>query len=203
MSSRDYFVVGCKVVGIYCIFLSIAYLVHAVGTFFYPADLSPDMAWSLFVDKAVIRIIPIVDLTLGIYLLMNGRVIHNIAYPQTHDNDTSITVEDVTSQGTCEVLSITSKLILAFQFAGLYLVITNFHDLLKTSSYLFTRSQISTVYSMPSLEKVTTYSQFLSSLGGTILGIYLLKPSNVLIRLALREPPKSDVNDESDYSSTE
>jgi hypothetical protein len=201
MSSRDYFIVGCKVVGIYCIFLSIDYFVHAIGTFFYPANLSPEMAWSLLVTKTVLRLIPIVYLILGVYLVKNGRVIHNIAYPPNQDNDAN-TIDTNTG----DALSMAAKIVLAFQFAGLYLIITNFPDLIKTLSFYFTQLNSSKVYSMPSqvwFEKVTTYSQFLPSLGGMLLGIYLLKANNLLTRLALKEPNGPDGNHDSDPSSND
>jgi hypothetical protein len=206
MSSRDYFVVGCKVIGIYCIFRSIEYFVHAIGTFFYPADLSPDMAWSLFVTKTVLRLIPIAYLLLGVYLLKNGRVIHNMAYPPNHDIDVNTNDVDDIPQDDGDTLSMTSKIVLAFQFAGLYLIITNFPNLINTSSFIFTQLNTSKVYSMPSqvwFEKVTTYSQFLPSLGGMLLGIYLLKANNLFIRLALKESDKPDINHESDSSSND
>jgi len=201
MSSRDYFVVGCKVVGLYCIFRSIDYFVHAFGTFFYPANLSPEMAWSLLVTKTVLRLIPIVYLLLGVYLVKNGRVIHNMAYPPNQDNGVNTNDADAISQHDGDALSITAKIVLAFQFAGLYLIITNIPDVIKTSSFYFTQSNTSQVYTMPShawFEKVTSYSQFLPSLGGMLLGIYLLKANNVFIRLALKEPLKKNLNDESE-----
>lgn len=54
---------------------------------------------------------------------------------------------------------------------------------------------------MPSqvwFERITTYSQFLPSLGGMLLGIYLLKANNLFIRLALKESSGQNLNDESD-----
>jgi hypothetical protein len=162
------------------------------------------MEWSLFVTKTVLRFIPIVYLILGIYLVKNGSIIHNIAYPLVQDNEINTGDEDAVPQEEGDVLPMTAKIALAFKFAGLYLIITTFPNLLNTSSFILTQLHTSKVYSMPSqvwFEKVTTYSQFLPSLGGMLLGIYLLKADNYFIRLALKGPNKPEVNDES-YSSS-
>jgi hypothetical protein len=203
MNSRDYFVVGCKVVGVYCIFRSIDYFVHAVGTFFYPANLPPEAAWSMLVTKTVLRLIPIVYLFLGVYLIKNGRVIHDIAYPLTHDNDVNTNDVSVIPQYDDNGVSMTDTIIFAFQFAGLYLIVTNLPDIIKTSSFYLVQLHSSN-YNMPSqawFDKVATYSQFLPSLGGMLLGIYLLKANNLFIMLALKEPDTPDANHESDSFS--
>ena len=81
------------------------------------------MAWSLQVTKTVLRLIPIVYLLLGVYLVKNGRVIHDMAYPPNEENDIHTNDSDAMPEDYGNALSMTAKIVLAFQFAGLYLII--------------------------------------------------------------------------------
>ena len=219
MTSRDYFVVGCKVVGIYCIFLSLSYFVNAIGTFFTPSDLPPEIAQSLFVARTILRLVPIIYVLLGIYLLKDGRFIHDLAYPQvlpiedeeenSEQRNESDTANDSVLQPPVEEdnannLTMTDKLTLAFKFTGIYLILANFPDVLKIIENYITKTASSNYYyripeASMMYDKILTHLMFLPSVGGIILGIYLLRSDNLFIKLALKAPQKTDVDaDESD-----
>ena len=89
MIKKEYFVLGCKLLGVYCIFLSLPYFVTAISTFFTPNQ-GGEYGKYLYITTVATRAIPVIYIFLGIYLLKNGRTIHNYAYPDnegTKEND--------------------------------------------------------------------------------------------------------------------
>ncbi|MGC9966581.1 MAG: hypothetical protein ABSE08_14355 [Syntrophobacteraceae bacterium] len=195
MSSRDYFVVGCKVVGLYCIFLSLNHFIKLVDIYFTPIKLPPELVWSV-TNITITIIIPIIFLLIGIYLIRNGKFVHDIAYPSLQTTDVDDSSDDLACENNKCELSMNCIITLAFQFAGIYLILSNFPDLLKVMSYYIAKQHSSNLFQMP-----YTYFNFLPSLGGMLLGIYLLRVNNLFTTLALNEPNKSHFNHESGSST--
>ncbi len=196
MSSRDYFVVGCKVVGLYCIFLSLNHFINLVDIYFAPIKLQPELVWRV-TNITVMIIIPITFLSTGIYMIRNGKFVHDIAYPSLPTTDVDDSIDYLACQNSGYELSMNCIIRLAFQFAGIYLILSNFPGLLKVTSYYIAKQHSSNLFQMP-----YTYFNFLPSLGGMLLGIYLLRPNNLLTRLALKVPNKADFSDESGSSAS-
>jgi len=214
MTSRDYFIVGCKVLGVYCIFLSLEYFVHALSTFFTVYTFPSNMATNLFLAKMVLRLIPIIYVVLGIYLLKDGQWIHNLAYPVAEpengeedewDQDDDSDVEKVKPHDDKEYtdgISMSDKISLAFKFAGIYLILVNFPQVLARIEFYAVR-MASTSYGSGTPEsimfdKIFTHLYAFPSVCGMLLGIYLLSPNNVFIRVALKVPGKANVKGEGD-----
>lgn len=156
---------------------------------------------------------------LGIYLLKDGRFIHDLAYPQAlpiedeeenseqrNESDTAndTVLQPPVDEGNANNLTMPDKLILAFKFTGIYLILTNFPEVLKqiegyipritSKNYSYGMSEASRIY-----DKIFAHLFFLPSIGGIMLGIYLLRSDNLFIKLALKAPRKADADaDESD-----
>ena len=122
MKIQDYFNLGCKLFGIYFIFLSIPLFVNAISTF-YPADNTPsEFAKYLTFYKIITRLLPILYLVIGIYLIRNSEKIFLIAYGKIDSIDFKENSE---------------KFRLFLKMFGFYLVADYLPDLIKSiTSYL-------------------------------------------------------------------
>ena len=70
MKSREYFVLSCKIFGIYCLFVSIGFAALAITTFTTPGQIpNGELSRILFLKNTVTRLIPLVYIVLGIYLI--------------------------------------------------------------------------------------------------------------------------------------
>jgi len=125
MSSRDYFIVGCKVVGVYCISTTFHYFLIAVKLLLPPGHITP--ASSPWPNVVIYISMVIIYLLLGFYLLMNGTFVHKLAYP-TNPIDDDNTSNDNMDGLDLNIPPIKDKLILGIHFAGIYLIIRNIPD---------------------------------------------------------------------------
>jgi len=177
MNSRGYFILGTKLMGIWCLFMSILSLGAAITTFAKVPKMGDDYANMMFLTTVVIRLIPVVYIFVGIYLLKNGTVIHNLAYPPS----------EIQSQN----FDLSEKFILCLKLLGVYLIVSYFPDLLKTISSYLTYSNAPAGFNL-FREKQFAYVNFLPSVAGISLGFYLLRSGQIFIRLAFNVDDNND-----------
>ena len=80
MKVQDYFNLGCKLFGVYFLFLSVPLLIAAASTF-YPADnLSPEFDRYLTFYKLISRLLPIIYVFIGLALIRYSEKIFTFAY---------------------------------------------------------------------------------------------------------------------------
>lgn len=72
MKTKDYFILGSKLFGIWCLFQGIVGLIAVIPSFIFPDKLGPEMHRIYMVTAVVARIIPILFIVVGIYLLRGG-----------------------------------------------------------------------------------------------------------------------------------
>jgi len=182
MNSRDYFVLGSKLLGVYCLFLAVPHLGAAVATLADPPNLGDEYASIMFMSRVVFRIIPVVYLVFGFYLIRNGSVIHNLAYQVSSDEDNLLETRD--------------KFIVFLKFLGMFLIVSYFPDVLKSiSSYFTYRNAFPTLNLFE--DKQYALVNFGPSIVGVVFGFYLLKSGQVFVRLAFRSDAPTTENHKS------
>ena len=60
MNSREYFVLGSKLFGVYCLFQAVPSLGAAVSTFAHTPNLGDEYASIVFLTRVVLLVIPVV-----------------------------------------------------------------------------------------------------------------------------------------------
>jgi hypothetical protein len=133
----------------------------------------------IFLATAIVaRIIPILFIVAGIYLLRGGSRLYRFAYPNETEED-----------------DLEWKFTVFVKMLGIYLLVVYIPDLLRTASAYFVYLNAPPFYDL-FREKQFTYLNAASSVGGVLLGIYLLRSGKVFIRMALkgirREPKNSN-----------
>jgi len=179
MKARDYFILGSKLFGIWCLFQGIVGLIAAIPTFMSPDNLRPEVHKIYMATAVVARIIPILFIASGIYLLRGGDRLYKFAYPGEAEQTTDLEL----------------KFTVFVKMLGIYLLVHYIPDLLKTLSAFFVYLNAPVYFDMFQ-QRQFTYINAASSVGGVILGIYLLRSGKWFIRMGLKSIQKKPNGDE-------
>lgn len=169
MKPEEYFVLGCKLFGVYCMVLGVPYLVATIPSFVQPQDMTSDYKKMYTAAVITTRLIPILYLTMGAYLIRGGKKLLRFAYPEGAE------FTDKTKE----------KLNLFLRFLGVFLVISYFPDLLRTISSYITYTNAPKYFDMFQ-EKKFSYVNAASSFWGVGCGFYLLKGGKFIEKIALQ-----------------
>jgi hypothetical protein len=168
MKNDEYFFLGCKLFGVYCLIMGLPYLLGAIPVFVSSPDYGPEFERILLTTKLTTLLIPLVYILGGFYLIRDARLLYRFAYSGKIEAD----------------LDLEGKLTVFTKMLGLFLVVTYFPDLLKTISNFVVSTVAPRYYDMFS-QKQFTYLNVASSFGTMGFGIYLLKSGKIFIRMCL------------------
>jgi hypothetical protein len=183
MKTRDYFILGCKLFGIWCLFQGIVGLIGVIPSFISPDKLGPELHRIYMVTAVVARIIPILFIVAGVYLLRGGTQLYKFAYPNEAEG----------------VADLESKFTVLVKMLGIYLLVLYVPDLLKTASAYVVYRNAPPFFDMFQ-QRQFTYLNAASSVGGVVLGIYLLRSGRWFIRFGLKEFRQSAKNNNQDVT---
>lgn len=169
MKARDSFTLGSKLFGIWCLFQGVVGLIGAIPTFISPGKLAPEMQRIYMATSIVSRIIPVLFIVGGIYLLNGGQRLYEFAYPGEAEQETDLEF----------------KFVLLVKMLGIYLLVRYIPELLRTASEWFVYLN-APPYLQMFREEQYIYLNTASSIGGVLLGIYLLRSGAVFIRMGLK-----------------
>lgn len=178
MKPQEYFVLGCKLFGVYCFVLGIPALATLIPTFMQPQDITGEYKRMFTATVIATRLIPIIYIAMGIYLVRGGDQLLRFAYPEgTEFSDKA-----------------KEKLNIFLRFLGLFLIISYFPDLLRTISSYIAYSNAPKYFDMFQ-EKNFSYINAASSIWGVACGIYLFKGGKTIEKLALQSMSRVAEND--------
>ncbi len=179
MKTRDYFILGSKLFGIWCLFQGIAALIGTASTFFTPSVVDAEYQRMYMIATVTARLIPVLFIATGIYLLRGGSHLYKFAYPDETD----------------ETAEIEEKFTVFVKMLGIYLLVIYIPDLLKAISSFITYMNAPPYYDM-FREKGFTVVHAASSIGGVITGLYCLKSGQLFIKWAMQSLPTYEKADE-------
>jgi len=167
MNQKDYFVVGCKLFGIWCFVLFLQYFFRIFPDYVLVKNIPDDIADFFRITRLFEVLKPIVLFALGVYLIRFGRFVHRLAYP---------------GELSRAKLNRMDSFILALKILGMYLIIANIPYLLEILSryILYTNSP---KYMSTTNMKEYVIANVLPTLGALILGFYLVKGGNFFVRI--------------------
>ncbi len=172
MNGKDYFILGCKLFGVYCLVLGVPTILLTIPTFIQPMGL--DLKYKKIMMATVIatRLLPVFYIIGGFYLLRGGERLYQLAYPDE-------TVHTELLEG---------KLLLFIKMLGLFLIVNYFPVLLQTISSYITYTTAPMYYDLMQQQQFT-YLNAASSVWGVGVGIYLLKDGGFVAKVTLKTLP--------------
>jgi hypothetical protein len=177
MTGKDYFILGCKLFGIYCLVLAIPAILAVIPAFTSVPGSNEDTRQIMRVVAIATSILPVLYISSGFYLIRGGDRLYQFAYPNETTN-TNISEE---------------KLLLFVKMLGLFLIIGNVPELLRSLSYYITQ-RIQPMYNLLT-EQQFTYLNAAANIWGVIVGIYMLKGGRFIAKVALKTFPHSQHED--------
>ncbi len=171
MKSRDYFLVGCKLLGVYSLLLSFPHIFNALSPFFMQTKFKTELFTVMFPVYLSLSLVPIFYIFFGIYLLWGGRALCDFAFPdESHDHDFSY--QDLFP--------------LAFKVFGLYLIIMHLPDFIRSIGTFVANKNAPSIYRF-TRDSLIDYGAMLSSSVGVLLGFYLLRSGAIFTRIAMKD----------------
>jgi hypothetical protein len=167
MTGKDYFILGCKLFGVYSLFMGVPLLITVVPGFFPPENLG-DMQNVYTATIIVSLLIPIIYIVGGIYLLRGADHLYQYVYPE----------------GTSSEIDIEGEFTLFIKMLGVYLIVSYFPVLLRTISSYFVYTNAPGGFDMMH-ERQFSYLNAASSIWGVAFGLYLLIGGKYIVNLAL------------------
>ena len=166
MKAQDYFNLGCKLFGVYFLFLSVPLLISAISTF-YPGDhSSPEFDKYLKFYKLITRVLPFIYVFIGVALIRYSEKIFAFAYridqPDLRENS--------------------EKFRLFLKMLGIYLIAGYIPDLIKSVTSYLTYTNVPKVVNFITQQQYA-HMNFFPSLVAIVLGIYLLRDGNFFVKL--------------------
>ncbi|MBU2573669.1 MAG: hypothetical protein KKH28_06295 [Elusimicrobia bacterium] len=169
MTGKNYFILGCKLFGVYCLVLAVPGLLNIV-----PAIMQINRLGAYgqgIVPMLVLgQIGPLIYLIAGIYLVIRGEAFYRFSYPE----------------GNGGINATEEKVLLYLKMLGIYLVVEYVSDFLKALSGIG-YAMVVPVYMGQGIEKqFMLYSNLASSLWGILVGIYLARDGRYVAKLAFK-----------------
>lgn len=169
MKPHEFFVLGCKLFGVYCFVLGVPAFATMIPTFVQPQDITGEYKRMYTATVIATRLIPIIYIAMGINLIRGGKKLLRFAYPQGAE------YSDKTRE----------KLNLFLRFLGVFLVISYFPNLLHTISSFIAYTNAPKYFDMFQ-ERNFSYVNAASSIWGVGCGFYLLKGGRFIEKFAFQ-----------------
>lgn len=171
MKVRDYFDLGCKLFGVYFLFLSVPLFIATISTFYPIRDIPPDFEKYLTFYTLMTRALPIIYVIIGLYLIKNSRKLFAFAYGNSDEPNIPESSE---------------KFRLFLKMLGMYLISEYIPDLLLSITSYFTYSNAPKVLDFLTQQQYA-HKNFLPSAVAIVLGIYLIRDGRFFVNLGFRK----------------
>ena len=175
MKVQDYFNLGCKLFGVYFLFLSVPLCITAISTFYPAQSLSQEFDKYLTFYKIISRLLPIIYLVIGVYLIRNSEKIFKFAYGKIDSPDLNKNSE---------------KFRLFLKMLGIYLIADYLPDLIKSVTSYLTYSNAPKVLDFITQQRYAS-TNFVPSLTAIVLGVYLIRDGKFFVNLGFKKIEKN------------
>jgi hypothetical protein len=171
MNQKEYFILACKVFGIYCLVLSLHQITVSFPVFFLSGDYPDDMKRYLKVSQLHAWLSPAILLVIGIYLIKDGRILHKLAYPY---------IDDELNMDLRGVFKLFLKML------GVFLIVTRIPQFLEVISRYFAYTN-APKYLGTMENKEFVYIYGLESIVTILCGFYLLLRGDFFLKIGLQK----------------
>jgi len=176
MNQKEWFVLGSRLVGLYCLALAVPSFLTYTTTIFVPPGYPEDMTRFYRVYGVLMLLTPLLLAWFGWYLIKRGTVVHELAYPG-FSGVSSLNTEGLFTVG--------------IKVYGVYLVAGSFVEGLKIfSSYIFVSN--APAYMSTAQELYGLQTNLLPTLGSATLGIFFFIWGQSLAHLAVERVKENE-----------
>jgi hypothetical protein len=177
MDLRYYFVLGSKLIGLYCLVLALIYFVPIIPSFFVKTIYQQEEAGYYRIIYLAFILTPIFLAGLGLYLIRDGGFIHDLAFP---------------AKGATFTVEMEHLFTLGIKLYGVFLAASSIPHLLKLlANYIFVFNQPYD-FSRTVADNMGFKTDFLPELVSIILGVYFVLRGETITRLAFWKRRDSD-----------
>ena len=176
MKPQDYFILGTKLFGIWCLLQGFAFLIAAIPSFFQGGTSDPNFRILVMSTTLSTRLVPIFYIFSGIYLIRGGKYIQNLIEFEIKEILTELEL----------------KLTFFIKLLGIYLLVNYTPELLKSLSALVTFYFAPPYFDMFQQQSFTIYNGA-SSIGGVLLGLYCLKSGKIFFNWTISSLKKEEI----------
>lgn len=183
-NQKDYFIIGSKLLGIYCLALALSNTIWAIELLFEPLPYGTGYQQYELIQSITSWIIPLFYVSLGVYLIRSSSALYKLIY----SNQSAIRS------------GLKNKFMLFQKFLGLYLIITAIRGFSKILSSIFVYF-ITSSYLFSSIPNNLLYWDRLDSVATILLGVYLLLDGRLFLKWGFENKntkPASDSNNENE-----
>lgn len=180
MKPREYFILGSKLFGVWCLVKGIVGLAGEIPGLISPHILQPELGRAYFATVVVGRIIVVLFIASGIYLLRGGIRLYRLAYPGEEEQGTDLEC----------------KFTVLVKMLGIYLLVLSIPDLLESLTAFFVYQNVPKHFTEVLRLRQATYGNAASSIGGVLLGLYLLMSGRWFISMGLKAIQKTPTDEQ-------
>jgi len=177
MDLRYYFVLGSKLIGLYCLVLALIYAVPIIPFFFFKTNYQQDVAGYYNIIYLAFFLTPMFLAGLGLYLIRDGGFVHDLAFP---------------AKSAISKIDMEHLFTLGIKLYGVFLAAGSIPNLLKLlANYIFV-SNLPYDFSGTVADNMGFKRDFLPELVSIILGIYFVLRGETITRLAFWKQGDAD-----------
>jgi len=173
MDARYYFVLGSKLIGLYCLVLALIYSIPAIGSIFVNSTYQPEEAAYFRIISFALILVPLLLAGMGFYLIRDGALVHNLAFPENR-SDLSLGME--------------SFFTLAIKLYGVFLFASSIPNLLRILLNFLLFANMPYDFRDTVADSMGIKTEFLPLLVSIVLGAYFLLRGETITDLAFRKP---------------
>lgn len=168
ITRQDYFIIGCKLLGVYCFVDAIPAIFNIVPMFIAFGNYPPDMSRPTMIVKILAIVSPVAYCLAGYFLLTSGRKLYEKIYSKDKFEK-----------------SVIEKFKLFMKMLGLFFLITYTTRFLGVlSDFLF--QLFSPAYMDMFTQTQNVYTNLLPSSFGMLIGAYLLVSGKLFITIGFK-----------------
>ena len=171
MKVQNYFNLGCKLFGVYFLFLSVPLFITAISSFYPVKNVPASLEKYLTFYKITTRLLPVIYVFIGFHLIRNSERFFSFAYSGIDEFEFSNNVE---------------KFHLFLKMLGIYLIADYLPALITSVTSYLTYSNAPKVLDFITQQQYAS-TNFVPSLVAIVLGIYLLRDGKFFVNLGFQK----------------
>ena len=174
MKLKDYFNLGCRLFGVYFIFLSVPLFISAITSFYPATNVSSELENYFIFYKIITRALPLLYVFIGFQLIKNSEKIFLFSYKGFDESNLTNNPD---------------KFHLFLKMLGIYFIADYLPILVKSVTSYLTYSNTPKVYDILTQQQYVS-NNFFQSLVAIIFGLYLLKNGKHIVHLGFKNIEK-------------
>ena len=165
MQKKEIFIIGCKILSIYCFVTGIPLFFSAIATFFNTTEIPSDLQTAYLITNMGLRATPIFLVFIGYFLLKKSDKLYNYLIGEKNT----------------EASFLDQWLQIVIRGCGIFIIVDYFPNFTYVISNFFASKVVTPAYAL--FQEVTTLQDVMSTFSAIAIGIYLLLDGRIFLKL--------------------